>query len=309
MKVMVIGGTGHIGRFLVPMLIEAGCDVVVVTSGRTPIRQDGAWAKVTYITCQTGQGKDITPLLSIAPDVAIELPGNAWQLYQQMKNTVQHIIACGSLWMFGLPKLVPTPEQTQNTCVFDIYEKRYQQIQSMIEQSQNDQATFTAIMPPNICGPGKIPIDCLGGRDLDVHKKHAAGKEVILPEGADVLISPCDAEDVAQCFLKAALNRDKAAGQIFNVGSQHALTATQLVQTFADIYNVDIPIKHIPWPEYTKNINPDIGAWWHFKAHMCPDITKAKQLLGYKPKFTSAQSLARAVDWMCTQNMISINGR
>ena len=306
---MVIGGTGHIGGFLVPMLVEAGCEVVVVTSGRTPMRHDGVWTNVTFITCQTGQGKDITPLLSVAPDVVIELPGNAWQLYQLMKSTAEHIIACGSVWMFGLPKLVPTPEQTQNTCVFDLYEKRYHRIQMMIEQSKSDQVAFTAIMPPNICGPGKIPLDCLGGRDLAVHKQHAAGMEVILPDGADVLISPCDAEDIAQCFVQAVFNRDKAAGEIFNVGSQHALTATQLVQTFADIYNVDIPIRHIPWSEYTENINPDIGAWWHFKAHMFPDITKAMRLLDYKPKYTPAQSLARAVDWMCSQNMISINGR
>jgi nucleoside-diphosphate-sugar epimerase len=31
MRVIIIGGTGHIGTYLVPRLVEMGCDVVVVS--------------------------------------------------------------------------------------------------------------------------------------------------------------------------------------------------------------------------------------------------------------------------------------
>ncbi|MBO0725897.1 MAG: hypothetical protein J2P52_09880 [Blastocatellia bacterium] len=37
MKVVVIGGTGHIGSYLCPQLVEAGCGVVCVSRGlRSP---------------------------------------------------------------------------------------------------------------------------------------------------------------------------------------------------------------------------------------------------------------------------------
>ena len=159
-------------------------------------------------------------------------------------------------------------------------------------------------MPPNICGPGKIPLDCLGGRDIDLHRDHAKGKEVVLPDGPDPPIGPCDAEDIADCFVKAVLNRDKAAGEIFNVGSAYALTAIELVKAYSEIYNIEIPVKRVSWDEYITNISPGIGYWWHFKAHMCPDISKAKKLLSYKPKFTPEQTLRRAVDWMLGESIL-----
>jgi len=78
---------------------------------------------------------------------------------------------------------------------------------------------------------------------LEVHKEHSQGREVVLPDGADCLISPCDAEDIADCFVRAVYNCDAAAYQIFNVGSAYALTAAEFVRTYGQIYSVDIPIR------------------------------------------------------------------
>lgn len=302
MKVMVIGGTGHVGKFMVPKLIEAGAEVTVVGSGRTLIPENKIWSKAKNIQCNIKNCDEIEHLKLAAPEVVIEMPGNAWNVYQKLKSTAEHIIACGSLWMYGEPKIIPTPEQTQNECLFEAYKKRYSEILSLIEIGRKDGVAFTGIMPPNICGPGKIPLECSGGRSLDIHKEHANGKEVILPDGTDCLIGPCDVEDIADCFVKAVYNRDKAANQIFNVGSEYALTAAEFVKTYGDIYNVKIPIKRNSWQDYISRT--DIENWWHFKAHMCPDITKAKMLLGYKPKYTPQQTMSRAVEWMKSNKML-----
>jgi len=49
MKVLVIGGTGHIGSFLVPQLVEDGHVVTVITRGeRRPI-DNREWEKVTLV--------------------------------------------------------------------------------------------------------------------------------------------------------------------------------------------------------------------------------------------------------------------
>ena len=43
MRVVVIGGTGHIGTYLVPSLVTAGHDVLVISRGsRRPYRDDPA---------------------------------------------------------------------------------------------------------------------------------------------------------------------------------------------------------------------------------------------------------------------------
>lgn len=304
MKIIVVGGTGHIGRFLVPKLVAAGFETLVVASGRTPVPDNEIWSKVKYIKCAVTQASELTQLVDEAPEVVIEIPGSAGAIYESMKPVAKHVIACGSIWMFGEPKVVPTPDQTQNECPFEGYAERYAKILQLVDRGRKDGIAFTAIMPPNICGPGKIPLECLGGRSLDVHKDHARGKEVILPDGPDALVGPCDAEDIADCFLKAVLNRDESAYQLFNVAPDYSLTATEFVAAYASIYNVEIPIKRVSWHEYSTKVSPGIGHWWHFKAHMCPDISKAKYRLGYQPQYTPEQTMARAVEWMRDQNII-----
>ena len=299
MKIVVIGGTGHVGGFMVPMLVEAGNDVVVVGSGRTPLPEGDVWQQVEYLACNVGDADDVKKLSAVAAEVVIDMTGQIGNIYNELKTISKHFVACGSLWMYGEPVVVPTPEKTQNECVVsEGYAKRYVEILELLEKSKADGVAFTAIMPPNICGPGKIPLDLLGGRDIELHRGYMAGEEVVLPDGAEVLLGPCDAEDIAACFVKAIENRDNAAGQIFNVGSGHAVTVSELVKVFERIYEVDIPVRRCSWDEYVSTVSPGIVYWWHFKAHMCPAISKAKRLLGYEPKYTIEQTLWRAIKWM-----------
>jgi len=304
MKVMVVGGTGHVGQFMVPMLVEAGCEVIVVGTGRTTVPSAKVWQKVKYVAYTFGSGESAEVLAREKAEVVIEMPGMISDVYAQFKGQAKHIIACGSTWMFGEPRVVPCPEQTQNQCAFESYAARYAELEQLLAQSASDGVAFSAIMPPNICGPGKIPLECSGGRSIEVHEDHASGKGVVLPEGPEALIGPTDAEDIASCFAKAVLNRDKAAGEFFNVGAAYALTASHFVATYGEIYGVEIPIRRVDWQQYAEKINPDIGAWWHFRAHMCPDISKARRLLGYEPKYTPQQTMARGVDWMREQKLL-----
>ena len=132
----------------------------------------------------------------------------------------------------------------------------------------------------------------------------ARGEKVYLPDGPETLIGPCDADDIAQLFALAVENREKAAGQIFNVGSAYALTVGQFVQAYAEIYGVEIPVERVSWEKYVAEINPEKGAWWHFYAAMCPDISKARKLLGYEPCYTPEQTMKRAVEWMKAEGLL-----
>lgn len=296
MKILVIGGTGHIGQHLVPMLLECGYDVAVTARGNRPMPE--TFKNVKYINCDCGKYESIKELSENEKfDVVVDFPGMAGNAWRCFRDAVSHIVACGSLWMWGNPKIVPTPELAQSKCEFDGYEIRYNRIQQIIAEEKNYNATFTAIMPPNICGPGKIPLDTMGGRSIEVHRSNMRGETVYLPDGAEALISPCDALDLAQLFLLAIVHRDEASGQIFNGGSGYALTSSEFVNTMANIYGVKLPIEYVSWEHYRK-INPDKGAWWHFYSHMCPDISKAKKLLGYTPKYKPEEALERAVNWM-----------
>src|ERR1700694_5338455 len=49
MRVVVIGGTGHIGSYLSPLLAEAGHAVICVSRGqRRPYREHPAWSRIEH---------------------------------------------------------------------------------------------------------------------------------------------------------------------------------------------------------------------------------------------------------------------
>ena len=48
MNIFVIGGTGHIGRFLIPQLIEDGHTVTVVARGHISVPEGKAWNRVNF---------------------------------------------------------------------------------------------------------------------------------------------------------------------------------------------------------------------------------------------------------------------
>jgi len=177
-------------------------------------------------------------------------------------------------------------------------------LQETLDAAARDGIAFTAIMPPNICGPGKIPLECGGGRDLEVHKAHRRGRPVRLPAGCNTLIGSCDAEDIARCFCLAAYDRDAAAGEIFNVGSAYALPTPQFVQAYSTIYRTEIPIEFVRSDEYYDRILPDAGANYHFREHMLPDISKTRARLVYEPRCTPEETMQRAVDWMRREKLI-----
>jgi nucleoside-diphosphate-sugar epimerase len=307
LKILVIGGTGHIGSFLTPMLAEAGHDVTVVTRGERPISQEERWKSVKSIKASYTSGNSLwcEAVAAVEAEVVIDILGRDLPaVYDTVKGTCRQLIACGSIWMFGEPKIVPTPEAPQGICPSEGYNVRFPEMLRVKKHCAEDGIAFTAIMPPNICGPGNIPLDLTADRSIDVHRALQRGEEVALPAPGSNLISPCDAEDVAQGFALAVAKREAANGEIFNVGPAYALTTKEFVAAYSRIYGVDIPVRWVGWPEYTTNIQPDICTHYHFGANMAPDISKISTVLGYRPKHTPEESMARAVAWMRETNLL-----
>jgi nucleoside-diphosphate-sugar epimerase len=308
-SVLVIGGYGHIGRFLVPRLVKAGWEVTVLTRGERPAPAAETWKNLKHrhisgdyqaLCDQHGWSKLIA---EVAPGAIVDiLSRHTPDIVAACPAGVQQVIVTGSVWMYGPPRQVPTPERTQGAFPFEFYRTRYQHIQELLVGDTGP--AITAVMPSNIAGPGKIPIDPYGTRELAIHKAMASGLEIVLPYDGLILVQPSDAEDVAEVFALALEKLDESAGRMFNAASAYALTFADLVATYSRIYDVEIPVRSVEWQEFDLIVRPTPDQRYHHEAHMCADITAGRRVLGYEPKHTPESALQRAVEWMRSKEMV-----
>jgi nucleoside-diphosphate-sugar epimerase len=82
-----------------------------------------------------------------------------------------------------------------------------------------------------------------------------------------------------------ALGCEKAAGEILNVGTGKATSVNQLFRIFTKLMHC-FSVK----PKYVARREGEIR-------HSQADITKAKKILGYRPKVSLGQGLKRFVEW------------
>src|SRR5579871_5449938 len=120
MRVVIIGGSGHVGTYLVPRLVEAGHEVINISrSQREPYQSHNAWKSVKSVIADRDAedaagifGKRIREL---APDVVIDMIcfklESARQLVEALRGHVQHFLHCGTIWIHGPSVQVPTTDE------------------------------------------------------------------------------------------------------------------------------------------------------------------------------------------------------
>ena len=119
MRIVVIGGSGHVGTYLIPRLVEAGHEVIVVTRGqRSAYTPHAAWNSVQRVTidraAEEARGEFGMRIRALAPDVVIDMIcftlSSAQQLVEALRGHVQHFLHCGTIWVHGPAVEVPTTE-------------------------------------------------------------------------------------------------------------------------------------------------------------------------------------------------------
>jgi nucleoside-diphosphate-sugar epimerase len=119
MRVVIIGGSGHVGTYLAPRLVAAGHEVVAVSRGqRAPYQPHSAWASVEQHTIDRSSAEAAgtfgAQIRELRPDAVIDMIcftlDSARQLVEALRGSVQHFLHCGTIWVHGPSAVVPTSE-------------------------------------------------------------------------------------------------------------------------------------------------------------------------------------------------------
>src|SRR5690349_21136179 len=107
MRVVVIGGTGHIGTYLVPSLVRAGHEVVVLSRGsRRPYRDDPLWRDVEMVVVDRGAAEQDarfgTLVAGLRPEAVVDLTCFTTAQARQLVDALdgQHVVHTGSIWSY-----------------------------------------------------------------------------------------------------------------------------------------------------------------------------------------------------------------
>ncbi len=315
MRIVIIGGTGHVGTFLVPRLFSSGHEIIVISrKQREPYINHTAWQSVRQISIdrsvaekQNSFGKQI---LDLDPDIVIDMicftPESAESLATALYGKVQHFLLCGTIWVHGFSEQVPTDE-SQPRKPFGDYGIKKAAIESwLMSYSHKTGFPATIIHPGHIVGPGWVPLNPAGNFNPDVYKKLAAGEELILPNLGLETVHHVHADDVAQAFFKAINNRSSAVGESFHTVSPQALTLRGYATAMASWFGKEPELKFLPWAEWKRTVNEkDAEATWDHIAHSpnC-SIEKAKRLINYQPRYTSLQAVQESVKYLIENKIL-----
>jgi nucleoside-diphosphate-sugar epimerase len=269
MRTVVIGGTGHIGTYLVPRLVALGHEVVSVSRGnRQPYQFHRSWEKVQKVVmdrmAEEQAGSFAQKIRDLRPDVVIDLicftHESAQHLVEALDGRVQQFLHCGTIWVHGPSAVVPTTEDWPRR-PFGDYGIRKAQIEAyLLDQARRRSFPATVLHPGHIVGPGWVPINPAGNLDVEVFASLARGEEIALPNLGLETLHHVHAVDVAQAFVNAMTHWSSAVGESFHVVSPAALTLRGYAEAAADWFGKSARLKLLAWNEWRETVNPQDAA-------------------------------------------------
>lgn len=319
MRIVVIGGTGHIGTYLSPMLAEAGHEVICVSRGtRQPYQPHQAWSEIARVTldraAEEASGNFGCRVAELGAEVVIDLTcyqlSSAHQLVEGLRGKVGHFMHCGTIWVHGHSVVVPTTESAPRA-PFGDYGIRKAAIETyLLEQAQLG-FPATVLHPGHLVGPGWAPINPAGNFNLEIFASLADGREILLPNLGMETLHHVHASDVASAFVRTLDHRDAAVGESFHVTSPAAVTLRGYAERVAAWFGREPQLRFLPWEEWrARSPEKDARTTWDHIAHSphC-SIEKARTLLEYKPLYGSLEAVEESVGWLVRNGHIALETR
>ena len=315
MKVVVIGGTGHIGSYLVPRLVESGYEVISVSrASREPYQKHSAWNKVKRVKLDREKEEaDRTfadKISALGADIVVDLIcfklGSAQVLCEKLAGKIEHFLHCGTIWVHGHSLEVPTTEE-QSRGPLEEYGRQKAAIEAyLLRKARIEFFPATIIHPGHIAGPGWAPLNPAGHFNTQVFMTLAKGQELVLPNFGMETVHHVHAGDVAQVFAKAIKNRNRAVGESFHAVSEKAITLRGYAEKIAEWFGAKANLKFMPFEQWKSTVPRQEAddTYSHISHSPNCSIEKASRLLDYRPRYSSLEAVYESVSWLIEQGVV-----
>jgi len=306
MRVVILGGTGHIGTFLVPRLVNAGHEVIVASRGRRqPYLSHPAWNAVRHIdidrAAEDEAGTFGSRVVALEPDAVVDLicftPASSQHLVDALRPRQTLLIHCGTMWVHGRPTTVPVTEDMPRHPFGDYGIKKAAIEQILLDATRRGDARAVVLHPGHLVGPGWNPVNPAGHFNPEVFRRIGRGDTLVLPNEGMETVHHVHADDVAQAF-ELALNRpNDAVGESFHVVSPAPMTLRAYAEAMYAHFRQTSRLEFLPWEEWRETVTEDEAAatWDHIAHSPHGSIAKARQRLGYAPRYSSLEAVIESI--------------
>lgn len=304
MTAIVTGGCGFIGSHLARRLIAKGEDVRIIddmSKGRIERISDiinnielfkvdirnyeeilNIFKNVDKVFHLAAQVSVFNSLEDPYFDASVNILGTINVLKAAVVSKVDRFVYVSSAAIYGNPVEVPITEEHPKAPLSPyglskLIGERY----SLLFKYLND-LKVSVIRPFNVYGPGQDPNDEYAGVITKFITRVLEGKSPIV-FGGNQTRDFVYVEDVVEGAILAS-EKEEAIGESFNIASGKEITIDELAKIIIKISGKDLDIIHQPLRK--GDIERSIA-----------DISKAQQILGYKPKIELETGLAKVYDF------------
>lgn len=322
MKVLITGGTGLLGRHLIPALQERGDSVRLLALPG----ENTSWLEERGISVHRGDIRQpetlIEPMRGVegvfhlaammgvwrpmADYHAVNVTGTENVCRAALKAGVRRLVHISSWMVYGINRGSAAPEDMPLTPLNEPYSVTKVQGERLVERLIDDEGLPAVIIRPGtFFGPG----DWLHfGRVAD---RIRAGTWITIGSGRNNLPFVY-VTDVVQGLLLAC-HQEKAVGQAYNITNDQPMTQTEFLHTIAEEFGARPPRVRIPYRALlaaghtaeqlarltnarNKPILTRLGIWL-FGSDNEHSIDKARRELGYAPQVPLNEGVRLAAGW------------
>jgi len=317
MRVVVIGGSGHIGTYLVPHLVEAGHEVISISRGqRSPYQTRAAWKLVQQISADR-DAEDAAVrfgqrVRDLQPDVVIDLIcftlESARQMVEALRGQVQSYLCCSTLWVYFYGIEVPITEEQPRNPIGEYGIQKAKIEAYLLDEARRNGFPAVVLHSGHIVGPGWHPLNPVAHFNPQVFSTLAQGKELLMPHLGMETLHHVHADDVALAFMQALAHHSSAVGESFNIVSPSAITLRGYAEAVASWFGQKANLRFVPWETFRASVSEQEAAstWDHLIHTANWSIAKAQRLLNYQPRYRSLQAIEEAVMWLVEEGTVKV---
>ena len=294
--VLLIGGSGPTGPYILNGLVDAGHDVTMLHTGAHEIDEV---QHVPHLHGDVRSAEGLTEVLGNRSfDVVIATYGRLRAIAEVLHGRVGQLISVGGAPAYrgyfnadqfeppGLP--VPTMEDAPLAAEGD--DGKSYRIVRTEEILFEQHPTATHFRYPYVYGPRQlVPREWAITRRILDGRRH-----IILPDDGLTLTTFGYVENLAKAILLAVGN-DQAGGEIFNCGDEECLTLRTVVELIADEFDHDWEIVSMP-ADIAIPARPLM--FHHRTTHRYLDLGKLRAILGYTDAVPARDAVKRTARWL-----------